>query len=397
MSHSQDEEKRNDQTDACVNIPYMDSNIWGKSAQFSRGNTKRVVVCESHENCCRIWWITVFIIVLSGCSFMIYKIYEKYETSPVIVSFATKDTPIYKIPFPSITICPETKSVKEKFDYEKVTQKKTNGEVLTPKEEKYLQIMSLLCDDYDFETEAGNNSFINDYFDVLDEIKPDFLGNAINCKLMGDDYDCKDLFVPIMTDEGVCYSFNILDRGQIFNDLVSYSQQNCQLECITNVTLHECECVDIFMPRDNRTAVCGTGSFECVRDIRGWFQYLELAMKFPSDRENFKDFIEDDEGLLDCDCKPLCTDLSYHGETSQTEWKWEEKFRLLNETKYDKNLTHMSRLTVYFKVNHFITSERQELYGPIDFVANFGGLLGLFTGFSILSVMEIIYFLTTSI
>lgn len=54
----------------------------------------------------------------------------------------------------------------------------------------------------------------------------------------------------------------------------------------------------------------------------------------------------------------------------------------------------MSSLTLFFKSDHFITSERNELYGPLDFLANVGGLLGLFTGFSILSLMEIIYFLS---
>jgi amiloride-sensitive sodium channel len=59
--------------------------------------------------------------------------------------------------------------------------------------------------------------------------------------------------------------------------------------------------------------------------------------------------------------------------------------------------THASSLTVYFRVNHFISSERHELYALSDFMANFGGLLGLFTGFSILSLMEVIYFLTVRI
>jgi amiloride-sensitive sodium channel len=54
----------------------------------------------------------------------------------------------------------------------------------------------------------------------------------------------------------------------------------------------------------------------------------------------------------------------------------------------------MSSLTIYFKSDSFITSVRNELYGPMDFLANFGGLLGLFTGFSFLSLMEIFYFLT---
>lgn len=38
--------------------------------------------------------------------------------------------------------------------------------------------------------------------------------------------------------------------------------------------------------------------------------------------------------------------------------------------------------------------QRSEVYGYTDFLANCGGLLGLFLGFSILSIVEIIYFLT---
>lgn len=55
---------------------------------------------------------------------------------------------------------------------------------------------------------------------------------------------------------------------------------------------------------------------------------------------------------------------------------------------------HMTMLRVYFKSGHFITSQRNELYGPIGFLANFGGIIALFTGASIVSVVEIVYFLT---
>lgn len=37
-------------------------------------------------------------------------VYEKWDQSPVIVSFAEKSTPVWEIPFPAVTICPETKS-----------------------------------------------------------------------------------------------------------------------------------------------------------------------------------------------------------------------------------------------------------------------------------------------
>lgn len=53
-----------------------------------------------------------------------------------------------------------------------------------------------------------------------------------------------------------------------------------------------------------------------------------------------------------------------------------------------------SRLSIFFKEKQFITSRRSELYGPTDFLANCGGLLGLFMGVSILSIVEMIYYCT---
>jgi acid-sensing ion channel, other len=38
--------------------------------------------------------------------------------------------------------------------------------------------------------------------------------------------------------------------------------------------------------------------------------------------------------------------------------------------------------------------ERAQLFGPTELVAQFGGLLGLFLGFSLMSVLELVYFCT---
>lgn len=56
--------------------------------------------------------------------------------------------------------------------------------------------------------------------------------------------------------------------------------------------------------------------------------------------------------------------------------------------------TKKSRLSIFFKEAQFLTSKRSELYGTTDFLANCGGLLGLFMGVSTLSIVEIIYFCT---
>lgn len=53
-----------------------------------------------------------------------------------------------------------------------------------------------------------------------------------------------------------------------------------------------------------------------------------------------------------------------------------------------------ARLSIFFKEHQFITSKRSELYGLTDFMANCGGLLGLFMGVSVLSIIEVIYYFT---
>ena len=49
------------------------------------------------------------IISLIGCSFLVSDVYNKWEENPVIVSVDKKLTPIWTIPFPAVTICPEIK------------------------------------------------------------------------------------------------------------------------------------------------------------------------------------------------------------------------------------------------------------------------------------------------
>lgn len=58
-------------------------------------------------------------VVLSmiGCCMLIMDSYEKWDESPVIVTFSEKMIPVKDIPFPAVTICSEIKSTKEVFDF----------------------------------------------------------------------------------------------------------------------------------------------------------------------------------------------------------------------------------------------------------------------------------------
>lgn len=48
----------------------------------------------------------------------------------------------------------------------------------------------------------------------------------------------------------------------------------------------------------------------------------------------------------------------------------------------------------YFGDDEFVAYKRFETYGRVGLLSNIGGLLGLFMGISLLSVVETIFFLT---
>ncbi|CAH0564376.1 unnamed protein product [Brassicogethes aeneus] len=475
----------------------------------------------------KIWWLIALIVALYGCITLILLTYKKWETSPVIVSFATKETPIFDIPFPTVTICPEVKSRTTIFNYTDILYKKQDGVKLDNQTELQFAYMSEICTFHKELKYPVPKYFDNSIYDFYQDVSPNFYDDVSDCMFMGSNYNCSDIFKPIVVDEGLCYAFNLLDRSDMLNDNVAvyknlhkmsdqkaawslnegytslkgrdiypkralyagalfslelkfkvedknldftcgtsiqgykiqihqpsmlprpknqhfripldqsviaavmpnmittseavknyspsrrkcyfssertlkyfktYTQQNCQIECITNYTLHECGCVDFYMPREANTPICGTPMKGCVKkaddDRLEAGINAQLSEKMGLKYEPTRAYKQ----TLVCDCMPECTFMSYIVENSQSDWDWERKYQMdRNSPSYNKSTTHMSYLQVFFKSNQFITSDRNELYGVTDFLANFGGLLGLFTGFSALSLVEILYFLTLRI
>ncbi|XP_073819614.1 pickpocket protein 28-like [Musca autumnalis] len=155
-----------------------------------------------------------------------------------------------------------------------------------------------------------------------------------------------------------------------------YTEKNCELECLTNFTLAQCGCVRFAMPRTQDMRVCGVQDIEC---------YGEAASKLSAIYFSGDSQISTNK----CNCLPACTSLDYEIEISESNFKAEA---LENETMVE--LFEFAHLHVYYKDNKFFTSHRSELYGYYDFIANCGGIFGLFMGVSLLSVFEILYHIT---
>ncbi|KAM8721472.1 hypothetical protein ACLKA7_007361 [Drosophila subpalustris] len=171
-----------------------------------------------------------------------------------------------------------------------------------------------------------------------------------------------------------------------------YSESNCQLECLANFTLSKCGCVKFSMPRSLDMPVCGEEKIYCydraerellIREFQR-VRSLNVAGEAPKGAETA------------CNCMPACTSLIYNAEISQANFDLDEMLAAEGDTEFMREYpgSQMSRLSIYFKQSQFITSKRSELYGVTDFLANCGGIFGLFMGFSILSLVEVMYHFT---
>ncbi|KAF2887624.1 hypothetical protein ILUMI_18549 [Ignelater luminosus] len=156
--------------------------------------------------------------------------------APVIVSFATSETPLWKIPFPAITVCPLTRTEKSKFDFEYFLSLRENHTEFEEEKATKFDYMSLVCSrTLDSILNENSSKTVSDsvntfLIEVCDSFKvtlrhcfkvsPNFQDIVHTCKWVGQ--NCSNLvfeyFTPILTSFGVCYTFNMLDRDEIFTE-----------------------------------------------------------------------------------------------------------------------------------------------------------------------------------
>jgi acid-sensing ion channel, other len=92
---------------------------------------------------------------------------------------------------------------------------------------------------------------------------------------------------------------------------------------------------------------------------------------------------KDSSTVKSCDCLPECNSIEYEFEVREAK---------LLQKNGSQNLT--AAVSVYFGDDEYIAYRRYANYGTVTFLSNIGGLLGLFLGISVLSIIETISFFT---
>ncbi|XP_070496595.1 pickpocket protein 28-like [Chironomus tepperi] len=158
----------------------------------------------------------------------------------------------------------------------------------------------------------------------------------------------------------------------------SYTRAHCDLECLTNHTLKICGCVRFSMPRSSKTSVCDLDETACYNDaMRHW----------PHDVENSLNF------AVPCNCYPPCNNIKY-------------STKLIDHVNIDslsnaasfhtlRNHSNSDEIITSIKIifEEFLIDEQTNFvaYKLENFIAECGGLLGLFMGCSMLSIVELFY------
>jgi amiloride-sensitive sodium channel len=86
-----------------------------------------------------------------------------------------------------------------------------------------------------------------------------------------------------------------------------------------------------------------------------------------------------------CGCLPDCNTIEYSVTSIKQKLPWSNYSSL------------PSAATIQFGDTEFIAYRRYERFGGVTLLSNIGGLLGLFLGVSLLSIVELVYFFTLRI
>ncbi|XP_063697998.1 pickpocket protein 28-like [Culicoides brevitarsis] len=230
----------------------------------------------------------------------------------------------------------------------------------------------------------------------------------------------------VRTDENLKNTFTPEERDCYFEDerplkfFKRYSQRNCELECVTNISLllETYNCVAHWMPRTPEMPLCHFSKY-----MQGYFNGTE-----PTD------------DLENCGCLPDCNGVEYSVtiQTSHTPFFYDtaitrddamqyqsdffaeqwmtiylvklfmglnrdydfeipltDALKVWNHTlEFDAWKWKFSEIEVHYESSEFLAMRRHLAYSFADFVSQIGGIFGCFLGCSIFSIIEIVYFCT---
>ncbi|KAH8403942.1 hypothetical protein KR215_006867 [Drosophila sulfurigaster] len=179
----------------------------------------------------KLYWLVLTCTSVYFAVSLIWATYLKWQDSPVILGFDETLVPVHKIPFPTITICPEIKMERNVFDYANVSRliwdKYQQNEDFSDINEEDLQRMAATMHICDSDVATRFAPLLSNLrsglppLDVSETLVDLTISKNVTgpfCRWNGRFYFCNKIFDFVATDEGICYQFNGLRPKDIYRD-----------------------------------------------------------------------------------------------------------------------------------------------------------------------------------
>ncbi|XP_053958286.1 pickpocket protein 19-like [Anastrepha ludens] len=153
-----------------------------------------------------------------------------------------------------------------------------------------------------------------------------------------------------------------------------YMIENCQSECHQQYLVKYCNCtLDLLFPPGPYPS-CKAKDLLCLAQNNDRFVY--------SRREEEEQYVRNyHEGMI-CECFRNCYSLNYFADARPS--------HLTPETRGNQSYVE---LDVHFRFETMMVYRTSLIFGWVDLMVAFGGIAGLFLGCSLISTMELAYFL----
>uniref|UniRef100_A0A182JZW4 Pickpocket n=1 Tax=Anopheles christyi TaxID=43041 RepID=A0A182JZW4_9DIPT len=179
----------------------------------------------------RVCWSIVVLLSLCICISAIVIGHQKWIEKPMIVSFSAKPIPVWKLPFPAITICPQTRIDVNMFNITEVFLRARANGTLSQVERRKLRALSHVCSsvirstsDYYGANGTGGQADTGgqpDSEQVVEQLVRMSLSRDelfASCMWSFNFRPCEALWTRKVTENGICYSFNMLASEELYTE-----------------------------------------------------------------------------------------------------------------------------------------------------------------------------------